>query len=61
MIYVLEMRWWHRMINILTAPIRFTMFSLWPIALIVEYIVKGHEFPEDWSEFAASFFEIEEI
>lgn len=61
MIYVLEMRWWHRMINILTTPIRVTMLALWPIALPIEYIVKGHELPVDWFEFAASFLEIEEI
>jgi hypothetical protein len=55
------MKWWHRMINILTAPIRFAMFALWPIPLIVEYIVKGHEIPEDWFEFTDKFLEIEEI
>ena len=48
------------MINILTIPIRFIMLALWPIALPIEYIVKGHEFPEDWFEFSARFLEIEE-
>lgn len=54
------MKWCHRMINILTIPIRFIMLALWPIALPIEYIVKGHEFPEDWFEFSARFLEIEE-
>lgn len=60
MIYVLKMKWWHRVFNILTIPIRIAMFALWPIALIVEYIAKGHEIPEDWFEFAAGFLYIEE-
>jgi hypothetical protein len=60
MIYVLKMKWWHRVINILTIPIRIAMFALWPVALVVEYIVEGHEIPEDWFEFTAGFLWIEE-
>lgn len=49
------------MLNILTCPIRVAMVAIFPIALPIEYIVKGHGFPYDWMYLSASFLEIEEI
>ena len=61
MFYTYKMRWYHRLCNVVTTPIRMVLMCVCLVSLPIQYIVTGKDICDDFCDWCMTFLEIEEF